>query len=90
MLPQEAALSYLARGWAPIPLLPGDKKAAVPWREFQNHTPSKNLIRSWWNENPNFNIGLILGAGSRNLVAIVADPKNRGPPTFTTFTGGRN
>jgi hypothetical protein len=97
MTPLEAALSYRSRGWAPIPLIPKDKTPAASWRQFQNRPPVEKQIRAWWTDRPDFNVGVVMGAASGNLVAVDIDPRNGGdgsirghhlPPTFSTRTGG--
>jgi len=91
----EAALAYRARDWAPIPLR--GKVAAVPWRQFQHSPPSISQVRAWWTEQSIYDIGLVMGAASGNLVAVDIDPRHGGkksirglplPPTFVTHTGG--
>jgi GNAT superfamily N-acetyltransferase len=73
----ESALLCAARGWAVIPLKPGTKIAAVPWKFYQHNAPSLDTIRAWWNENPDYNIGLLTGRVS-NLYVVDVDPRNGG------------
>ena len=75
----EAALQYARRGWSVIPLLPRDKKPAIPWEAYQRERASEEEIRRWWQENPACNVGVVLGAVS-GLAAVDVD----------LHTGGRS
>lgn len=99
----EAALGYLKRGWAPIPLAPRSK---VPPRGFKlrNYFKSpmaESELAAVWKTWPDAGVGIVMGAASKNLIAVDIDPRNASletirrtlhqlgiPPTFTTFTGG--
>lgn len=62
------ALNYAKKGFSVIPLLPGDKKAAVPWTEFQKRCATLEEVAEWWIRWPNANIGLVTGRISDLLV----------------------
>lgn len=57
----KAALDYAKKGFSVIPLLPGDKKAAVPWSEYQNRHATPEEIAEWWHQYPKANIGIVTG-----------------------------
>lgn len=57
------ALKYLHAGFSVIPLLPRDKKPAVPWTEYQRRMPTEDEIKEWF-VNTNYNIGIVTGAVS--------------------------
>lgn len=47
-------------GWAVFPLIPGGKTPATP-NGFKDATTDTGQIRRWWQQNPNYNIGLPTG-----------------------------
>lgn len=73
----EAALAYARRGWSVIPLLPRDKRPAVEWEAYQRERASEEQIHHWWQENPAYNVGVVLGAVS-GLVAVDVDLRTGG------------
>lgn len=73
----EAALQYARRGWSVIPLLPHEKKPAIPWEAYQRERASEEQIHHWWQENPAYNVGIVLGAVSC-LVAVDVDLRTGG------------
>lgn len=58
----QAALSYIARGWAVFPLYPKDKKP-ITKNGFKNASTDPEQVRSWWTNTPNANIGIATGGG---------------------------
>ncbi|MEM3951838.1 MAG: bifunctional DNA primase/polymerase [Nitrososphaerota archaeon] len=66
---------YVSQGFSIIPALPIDKKAAVPWKEYQDRRPSPEEIEEWkekyWSRG--FNIAVISGGVSGNLVVLDFD-----------------
>lgn len=63
-------LTYLSRGWAPIPV-PFQKKVPV-LAAWQNLRIGEQEVDHYWNGKPQ-NVGILLGAPSRNLVDIDLD-----------------
>lgn len=63
------ASEYLDRGYSVI-LLDG-KTSQAPWKEFQTRRPTRDEIRSWF-QNSDCNIGILTGALS-GLVVLDAD-----------------
>ncbi len=58
----ESALFYREKmGFSIIPLIQGEKRALVKWKEYQTRKPTIDEIKKWWEENPNANIGIITG-----------------------------
>jgi putative DNA primase/helicase len=73
----DAALSYLARGWAPLALCSPDhlgvgreharhcgNPGKVPWhawKAYQEQRPTERELRDRWRQKPNSNVGIALG-----------------------------
>lgn len=59
----KVALAYLSYGWSIFPLRPRSKVPAVStWEIFQKERATEQLVRTWWKNNPNFNIAIVTGA----------------------------
>ena len=67
-----SALSLAERGLFIFPLLARDKRPATG-HGLKDATRDPALIRGWWAENPEFNIGVATGAASRIFVVDVDD-----------------
>lgn len=66
----EAALLYREKfDLSIIPMVPGEKRASIKWKEFQTRKPTIEEIRQWWKESPNSNIGII--TGKLNNICVV-------------------
>lgn len=72
MTMKDYALQYAGMGWAVFPLIPRDKKPATQ-DGFKSATTDKQQIDKWWNENPNYNIGIATGERSKGLIVIDLD-----------------
>ena len=58
----DAALDYQELGYAVVPILPGDKKPPIKWKEFQTRIATPEEIRGWFTEQfPNANVAIICG-----------------------------
>jgi hypothetical protein len=55
--PGRAALTYLTRGWAAIPIEPGGKRPLVRWEPYQREPPSEPEIEHWFRQWPEANVG---------------------------------
>jgi Bifunctional DNA primase/polymerase, N-terminal/AAA domain len=76
----EAALQYCERGFACLPLHPGQKKPIA--EEWQNQPkPDAQALRDWWATAPKANVGIRVGAISGVFVVDV-DPRNGGEDSF--------
>lgn len=74
-----AALSYAARGWPVVPLVPGGKVPASLVRHGVQHaTTDCDVIRYWWSKLPQANIGLACAA----FLVVDMDPRNDGEATL--------
>jgi hypothetical protein len=79
----EAALRYARLGLAVIPLEAGRKKPIFDkWTSIAR--ADVPLIRKWWTQTPNANVGILTGAISRCFVVDV-DAKNGGLETYETL-----
>lgn len=67
----EAALAYAARGWHVFPCKAGLKVPAVK-HGWQDSTRDPEQLRTWWSENPDYNVAI--ATGPSNLVVIDIDP----------------
>ncbi|WP_309382028.1 DUF3987 domain-containing protein [Cerasicoccus frondis] len=102
------ALNYSDRNWPVFPLTPGGKEPLIPKAKGGNGcldaTTDTMVIRRWWNNEPQANIGLACGKvsgffvldvdgeqGSRSLTALESEIGPL-PETLeqTTGTGGRH
>ena len=68
----ELALSYCDLGWSVIPLRPKSKEPLQAWKKSQKHRLDKDHIEKCWKDNPEANIGIVLGEIS-NLIAVDID-----------------
>ena len=98
---QSAALRYLRRGWAVVPIAPGAKMPLVPWEGYQDRAPDDAEVRGWYRRWPDAGVGIITGPVS-HLVVLDVDPRHGGeeslfawqerwgplPPTLEAVTGG--
>lgn len=76
------ALAYAGKGWHVLPLMPREKRPAgrlVP-RGALDATTDQDLIRNWWREMPDANVGIAMAPSG--LVALDIDPRNGGMDTF--------
>ena len=69
----DMALKYQRAGLSVIPERPRDKAPAVEWTGFQRACASAEQVRAWWGEHPDYNVGIVTGAVSRNLVVLDFD-----------------
>lgn len=65
------ALLYLNKGLSVIPLLPREKRPAIPWKEYQSRLPTEEEVKEWFSKDRN--IGIVCGRVSGNLVVIDFD-----------------
>jgi hypothetical protein len=96
-----AAAAYLARGFAPIPLRPRDKRPLLPWEPYRHRRPTPAELALWRARWPAANVGIVTGAVS-GLVVLDVDPDKGGetslaaleatfgrlPATLVVRTGG--
>ena len=79
-----AALQYAAWMWPVFPLGARSKKPAIPKEQgghgFQDATTDRGGVRSWWNRNPRYNIGIATG---HRFDVIDVDPKAGGNESLT-------
>jgi hypothetical protein len=66
----EAALEWLDRGVAPVPIIPGTKKPSIKWRRYQDELPDSRLVRLWFQKDSG--LALICG-GKTNLTILDFD-----------------
>lgn len=67
-----AALWYHSEGLCVIPIVPGDKRPAIDWEVYHAIRSTRDEIKTWWSETP-YNVGVVHGAVSGNMVSIDID-----------------
>jgi hypothetical protein len=79
----DAALAYASWGWHVLPVVPNEK---IPATSHGVHDATTNLeqIKAWWQQNPDFNIGIAAGQIS-NIVVFDIDPRNGGDTSWDTW-----
>lgn len=94
IVPREAALAYLRRGWSVIPIAPGTKKSLIPWQDYQHRRPTEDEVRGWWSRWPDAQVAIVTGKVSGLVVldqdGLDAEESLRDkhlPPTPTAWTG---
>ena len=71
---KECALEYVNNGFALVPIAEKQKtKFMLKWKE--NQVKTADGVESWWNECPNYNIAIVTGKLSKNLLVIDVDMK---------------
>ena len=82
------AMDYLVVfGLNPIPLVPRDKRPLVNWKEFQTKDVTSDLVRKWWGDWPDANIGVITGSISQLLVLDIDGEE--GKESFRILSKGK-
>jgi hypothetical protein len=95
----EAALAYASYRFHVFPCAPAGKQPATGRGGFKQCSSRPSQIKTWWKNNPNYNIGIALRYSTLAVVDI--DPRNDGdntlkefeeqfgklPPTFSVRTG---
>jgi hypothetical protein len=76
----EAALAYANRGWAVLPVVPGEKLPATQHGVHDATTDEEQILR-WWGANPDFNIGVAAGERS-GIIVYDVDPRNGGEDSW--------
>lgn len=64
---------YLKQGFNVIPIKDADKQAAIEWKEFQTVKITAAQIEQWFFSGGTFNVGIICGRISDNLVVVDFD-----------------
>ena len=77
----------------------GKKRPLIRWKEYQEHLPTEQDVRKWWQQWPDAMVGVVTGAVS-GICTIDVDeqigyeqvenliPDNLEIPTYTTPSGG--
>jgi len=73
------ALKYLDMGLSVIPILPGTKRPAVEWGEFQRRPPTVKKVEEWFSRS--MNVATVCGRVSGGLTVLDFDK----PESFEKF-----
>lgn len=65
------AVHHYARGWVTIPSLPGKKRPAVKWKQYQEHKPPESEVIGLFDGRPDAGLMLVLGPVSGVFVIDV-------------------
>lgn len=80
----EAALGYARRGWPVVPLKARSKEPASA-HGVKDATTSEGVIRGWFEDHPNWNVGIATGAPGP-MVLDVDNPDHPDAPDIDDFT----
>jgi hypothetical protein len=58
---RQSAHQYQSLGFSLLPLAPGSKIPAIPWKPYQNRQPTPHEIDTWFTAANNYELGLITG-----------------------------
>lgn len=98
---EEAARSYLARGWSVVPVQSRSKRPLIKWEPLQHSRPKAKDVSAWFRRWPDANVAVVTGEIS-GLVVLDVDPRHGGddslidlerrygplPATVESITGG--
>lgn len=73
--PVQIAVNDLSRNFAVIPIVAGEKRAAVEWKAFQSRRPTARELRTWFTVGDQ-NLAIVCGAVSGGLAVLdIDDPE---------------
>ena len=73
---------YLSRGLSIIPLRFKGKEPLIPWKEFQERVAGWEEVEEWFRRFGKFNVAIVTGVVSGNLVVIDFDDKEKAREFF--------
>lgn len=79
----EVALTYASWGWKVIPVVPNGKIPATA-HGVKDATDDPEKIKSWWDRNPDMNIGIAAGEAS-GIIVYDIDPRNGGDNSWDVW-----
>jgi len=85
----ERALAYIELGWAVFQLAPNTKVPFKGSASFKDANRDPEVIKRWWADNPDANIGIATGAASGRLAVVDIDVKDgaKGIESFQKLSG---
>lgn len=69
----KAALDYIKKGYSIMPLKTNSKDPLLAWSQFKRRIASEEEIKKWFNNEKNYNIGIVCGTISNNLEILDLD-----------------
>ena len=79
---EEAARSYLARGWSVVPVQGRSKRPLIKWEPLQHSRAKDKDLEAWFRRWPDANVALVTGEIS-GLVVLDVDPRHGGDDSLT-------
>lgn len=76
----DAALLYASWGWRVLPVVPNGKAPATA-HGVRDATTDVTQITRWWNDNPEYNVGIAAGEAS-GIIVYDIDPRNGGEESW--------
>lgn len=73
---------YIKNNLSFFPIKKGTKQPLIPWKEYQQRKPTEQEIKNWFKKYKDFNIAIVTGSVSENLVVLDFDSKD----TFQIFS----
>lgn len=97
MTRNEHIKKYLSYGWCLVPVVKGEKRPAVNWKEYQDRKPTNEELQRWFSD-PEVGVGLVTGKISGVTVIDEDSYKKNGdtslnlssPLVVNTGSGGRH
>jgi hypothetical protein len=75
MNPLDMAETYLGYGWSIIPMIPGTKRALVPWIQYRQEFVDAEMLATWRRKFPRASIAIVTGPISDLIVLDVDGPE---------------
>lgn len=63
----QQAINCVQAGISVIPVRPGSKQPAIPWKQYQHAPADLNTVIGWFTQHPDWGLGVVCGQVSGNL-----------------------
>jgi hypothetical protein len=75
---RSAVNEYIARGFSIVPLVPNSKELAIRGVKLREWKPTPEEVLGYWQDNPNYGVGIVCGKVSGVVVLDIDDPEKFG------------